>query len=73
MPVQYSASDLNARFKHKSAQSQMTYKSRFCVHQATFQAYKSRNEDRAVAFESDAGLILAIFDGERTAQTTYSI
>jgi len=63
MPAQYSVSDMSARFQQKSAQSEACYMSRFLVHQATFQAYKSRNEDRAVAFECDIGLVLAIFDG----------
>ena len=55
--------DMEKMFAQKLVASSQTLMNRFVVHQASFQAYKPKNEDRTVAFESDIGSVIAVFDG----------
>jgi len=55
--------DMEKTFTQKLVASSQTLMNRFVVHRASFQAYKPKNEDRTVAFESDIGSVIAVFDG----------
>lgn len=54
---------MNARFTAKSTASVDLDGPNFKVHQASFQAYKSQNEDRTAVLHTHYGLIVGVFDG----------
>ena len=55
--------DMNIQFASMSKASTSFFNPNFKVHQATFQAYKGRNDDRTAVLETDYGLIIGVFDG----------
>ncbi|KIJ57153.1 hypothetical protein M422DRAFT_23252 [Sphaerobolus stellatus SS14] len=55
--------DMNMQFASKSSSSADLLDPNFKVHQASFQAYKSQNEDRTVVLHTHYGLIVGVFDG----------
>jgi pyruvate dehydrogenase phosphatase len=58
--------DMNTQFASKSNASTSFFDPNFKVHQASFQAYKSENEDRTAVLGTDYGLIVGVFDGTRS-------
>ncbi|KIY46573.1 protein serine/threonine phosphatase 2C [Fistulina hepatica ATCC 64428] len=61
---------LDALFLAKSKESHDVVSSHFDVHQATFQAFKIRNEDRTTIVYCAHGMLVAVFDGHYTAETS---
>jgi pyruvate dehydrogenase phosphatase len=58
--------DMNTQFTSKLNVSSGLFEPNFKVHQASFQAYKSNNEDRTAVLGTDYGLIVGVFDGTHT-------
>ena len=54
---------MNAKFASKSSASITSFEPNFKCHQASFQAYKTDNEDRTAVLKTDYGCILGVFDG----------
>ena len=55
--------DMNTQFISKASASISSLDPNFKFHQATFQAYKMRNEDRTAVLKTDYGFIVGVFDG----------
>ena len=55
--------DMNTQFDSKASASISSYDPNFKFYQATFQAYKSENEDRTTILKTDYGFIVGVFDG----------
>ena len=55
--------DMDTQFASKARTSISSFDPNFKVHQASFQAYRSRNEDRTAVLKTDYGCIVGVFDG----------
>ena len=55
--------DMNVQFASKASASINSFDPNFKFHQASFQAYKSENEDRTTVLKTDYGFIVGVFDG----------
>ena len=55
--------DMNKQFASKASTSISSFDPNFKVHQASFQAYKIRNEDRTAVLRTNYGFIVGVFDG----------
>ena len=55
--------DMNTQFASKSGASVSSFDPNLKVHQASFQAYKTFNEDRTTVLKTDYGCIVGVFDG----------
>ncbi|KAF8523957.1 phosphatase 2C-like domain-containing protein [Hysterangium stoloniferum] len=62
--------DMNTQFASKSSASISPFDLNFTVHQASFQAYKSRNEDRTAVLSTGYGWIVGVFDGHYDARVS---
>jgi hypothetical protein len=58
--------DMNKRFASKASTSITSFDPNIKVYQASFQAYKKRNEDRTAVLKTDYGFIVGVFDGTHT-------
>ena len=54
--------DMNTQFASKASSSITSFEPNFKFHQASFQAYKPRNEDRTAVLKTDYGYIVGVFD-----------
>ena len=55
--------DMNTQFVSKASASISSFDPNLKVHQASFQAYKEKNEDRTSVLKTNYGCIVGVFDG----------
>ncbi|KIY46574.1 protein serine/threonine phosphatase 2C [Fistulina hepatica ATCC 64428] len=66
----YDRQHLESLFLKKSSNSHDVVSSHFDIYQATFQAFKSENEDRTTIVHCAHGTLVAVFDGHCSAETS---